>query len=162
MNEEIKTVKIGLFLVMLSLIFGIVLGIYFGAAEDSVKSFISEGIASHPEVHDAKSQGKIWRYVQRAHFHSLGIASFSIGLVLLIMFSSLKKRLKLASSILIGLGGLYSLSWFTMFLLSPSMGRSAAHHHIITELFAFIGTGSLLLGMAILCANLFLGMFQEV
>ena len=161
MNEEIKTVKIGLFLVMLSLFFGIGFGIYFGVAEDSVKSYISEGIASHGEVHDSKSPKKIWRYAQRSHFHASGISAFSLGLILLIMFSSLKKKLKTVSSIFVGLSGLYSMSWFTMFLLAPSMGRSAAHHHIITELFVFIGTAGLLLGMAILCANLFFGLFKE-
>ena len=78
------------------------------------------------------------------------------------MVSSLKKKLKTISSVLVGLGGLYPLSWLTMFILAPSVGRSAAHHHTITEIFAYVGVGSLLLGIAILCANLFLDMFQEV
>lgn len=162
MNNSVKTVRIGLFLVMLTLMFGIGLGISFGISEDSIKSYISEGIASHAEVHDDKSNNKIWRYVQRSHFHATGIAAFSIGLILLIMASSLNRKLKTASSILVGLGGLYPLSWFTMFILAPTIGRSAAHHHIITETFTYIGVGSLLLGIAILCANLFLNMFQEV
>jgi len=162
MNEEMKAVRTGLFLVMLTLIFGIGLGITFGVAEDSVKSYISDGVASHADVHDEKSNSKIWRYAQRAHFHATGISAFSIGLVLLIMFSSLKMKLKTASSILVGLGGLYPLSWFTMFILAPSIGRSAAHHHVITEMFTYIGVGGLLLGIAILCANLFLDMFHEI
>ncbi len=161
MNNEVKKVKIGLFLVMLTLLFGIGLGVGFGVAEDSVKSYISEGIASHPDVHDGKSQSKIWRYAQRSHFHATGIAAFSIGLVILIMFSSLKEKLKTISSILVGVGGLYPLSWFSMFILAPSIGRSAAHHHVITEMFTYVGVGGLLLGIAILCANLFLDMFQE-
>ncbi len=161
MNNEVKKVKTGLFLVMLALLFGIGLGVSFGVAEDSVQSYISDGIASHPDVHDDKSQSKIWRYAQRAHFHATGIAAFSIGLVLLIMMSSLKEKLKKISSILVGLGGLYPLSWFSMFILAPSMGRSAAHHHVITEMFTYVGVGGLLLGIVILCANLFLDMFQE-
>ena len=162
MNNEVKAVKIGLFLVMLTLIFGIGLGVGFGIAEDSVKSYISDGVASHADVHDDKSNSKIWRYAQRSHFHATGIAAFSIGLVLLIMVSSLKRTLKTVSSVLVGLGGLYPLSWFTMFILAPSIGRSAAHHHILTETFTYIGVGGLLLGIVILCANLFLDMFQEV
>lgn len=161
MNEDIKTVRIGLFLVMLTLIFGIALGVVFGITEDSVKSYIAEGIAAHPSVHDGQSSSKIWRYAQRSHFHSTGIAAFSIGLLLLIMHCSLGKRLKTVAAALVGLGGLYPLSWFTMFLLAPSIGRGAAHDHIVTEMFAFIGVGGLLAGIAILCANLFLGMFHE-
>jgi len=162
MNEEMKAVKIGLFLVMLTLIFGIGLGVSFGIAEDPIKTYIADGVTSHADVHDDKSNSKIWRYAQRAHFHATGIAAFSIGLVLLIMFSSLKRKLKTVSSILVGLGGLYPLSWFTMFILAPSIGRNAAHHHIITETLTYIGVGGLLLGIAILCANLFLNMFHEV
>jgi hypothetical protein len=161
MQEEIKAIKVGLFLVMLTLIFGISLGILFGVAEDSVQSYISDGITSHADVHDAKSKDKIWRYAQRAHFHATAISAFSLGLLLLIMFSSLKRKLKTVASFLVGLGGFYPLSWFTMFILSPSIGRSAAHHHIITEMFTYIGVGGLLLGIAILCANVFLGIFDE-
>ncbi len=162
MNYDVKSVKIGLFLVMVTLVFGIALGVAFGIAEDSVKSYIFDGVASHADLHDDKSNSKIWRYAQRSHFHATGIAAFSIGLVLLIMISSLKRKLKTLASVLIGLGGLYPLSWFTMFILAPSIGRSAAHHHIITETFTYIGVGGLLLGITILCANLFLNMFQEL
>ena len=161
MNNEVKVVKIGLILVMLGLIFGILLGVFFGIAEDSMKSYISEGIASNADVHDDNSFWAIWRYVQRAHFHATGIAAFSIGLILLIIMSTIRKKLKVVSSILISLGGLYPLSWFTMFILAPSIGRDAAHSHIITESFTYIGIGGLLLGIGILCANLFLNMFEE-
>ncbi len=161
MNNELSTVKLGLLLVMLTLVFGIGMGVIFGIAEGTVKNYISEGVAAHPEVHDEQSTGKIWRYAQRSHFHATGIAAFSIGLILLVLHSSLRPGLKKASAILIGLGGLYPLSWLTMFILAPSIGRSAAHHHIVTEIFTYIGVGGLLLGIAILCGNLFLGMFRD-
>jgi len=161
MNEEIKTVKIGLFLVMLTLIFGIGMGVVFGLVEDSVKSYIAEGIAAHPAVHDKQSSGKIWRYAQRAHFHATGIAAFSIGLLLLLMHSSLGRKLKMAAAVLVGLGGMYPLSWFTMFILAPSIGRGAAHDHFVTLMFIYIGVGSLLAGITILSANLFFGAFHK-
>ena len=146
---------------MLTLVFGIGLGMIFGIAEGTVIAYISEGVATHPDVHDEQSAGKIWRYAQRAHFHATGIAAFSIGLLLLVLHSSLKPGLKKFTAILIGLGGLYPLSWFTMFILAPSIGRSAAHHHIITETFTYIGVGGLITGIAILCGNLFLGLFRS-
>jgi threonine dehydratase len=49
-----------------------------------------------------------------------------------------------------------------MFILAPSLGRSAAHNHIITEIFVYIGVGGLLAGIAMLCANLFFDFFSEV
>ena len=161
MNNELNTVKFGLLLVMLTLLFGIAMGVTFGVVEDSVKSYISEGIAAHPELHDKSSSGRIWRYAQRAHFHATGIAAFSIGLLLLIMHSSLAARTKRTASILVGLGGLYPLSWFNMFILAPSIGRSAAHHHWLTETFTYIGVAGLLIGIALLCANLFFSLLRE-
>ncbi len=159
MSAEIATVKIGLAIVLIGLFFGVGLGISFGLNEDAYKDYITDGIAAHSELHDAKSEDKIWRYVQRAHFHAGGVAAFSLGLIILVMFSNLSRALKKTSSILIGLGSLYPLAWFSMFLLAPSIGRGAAHEHILTEMFTFIGVGGLLLGSFLLLGNLFLGWF---
>ena len=161
MTNNLINIKYGLALVLLGLLFGIGLGVTFGVNEELFEQYVAQGIAAHPEVHDAKSQDKIWRYAQRAHFHATGIAAFSIGLLLLVSVSSLKKILKKVAAVFIGLGGFYPLAWLSMFLLAPSIGRDAAHSHPITELFVFIGVGGLLLGLAILLANLFLGLFSE-
>lgn len=161
MLEDLGKVKIGLALVLLSLSFGVGMGISFGVNEDIYKSYIAEGIQVHPDVHDEKSEDKIWRYAQRAHFHATGIAAFSLGLIILVMFSGMKTGLKTVSSILIGLGGFYPLGWFAMFLLAPSIGRGAAHHHLLTQVFTYVGVGGLLLGAFFLFASLFLGLFRE-
>lgn len=161
MNINLANVKIGLALVMLGLLFGIGLGIAFGINEAFFKNYVVQGIAVHPELHDANSHEKIWRYAQRAHFHATGIAAFSIGLLLLVSASNLKQSLKPITAVLIGLGGLYPFAWFTMFIVAPSIGREAAHAHPVTELLTFIGVGGLLLGIAILLANIFIGLFSE-
>lgn len=161
MEKELSTVKIGLALVLLGLLFGVGMGIVFGVNEDLFKDYIAQGITANPDVHDTKSPDKIWRYAQRAHFHATGIAAFSLGLVILVMFSTLKPTYKKASAILLGLSSFYPLSWYTMFWLSPSIGRGPAHAHILTESFVYIGVGGLLLGAFFLCANLFLGLFRE-
>jgi cellobiose-specific phosphotransferase system component IIC len=132
MQDDLQAVRIGLILVMLGLVFGISMGAAFGDKEDSFKSYVAEGVAAHPEVHDEKSKAKIWRYAQRSHFHVTGVAAFTLGLVILVMFSSLRRNLKTISAILVGLGGPYPLSWLAMFLLAPLIGRGAAHGHIIT------------------------------
>jgi hypothetical protein len=161
MGEAYKPIKLGLALVLLGLLFGIGLGISFGVREEAFENYIADGIAAHPEVHDAKSADKIWRYAQRAHFHATGIAAFSIGLLLLLAGSNMVAWLKQLSATLIGLGGLYPLAWFNMFLTAPAIGRSAAHAHILTETLTYVGVGGLLLGIAILLANLFLGAFSQ-
>jgi hypothetical protein len=160
MSEEIKTVKIGLLLVLFGLIFGVGMGISFGIQEDRYKAFIAEGMAAYPDRHDSKSREKIWRYAQRAHFHATGIAAFSLGLLLLIMHSQLKPRVKQGAAIAIGMGSLYPLSWFTIFLLAPTLGREGAHKHVLTELLAMSGIGGLLIGIFFLITHLSFGWFQ--
>jgi len=161
MLEDLRKVKIGLALVLLSLAFGVGMGISFGVNEDVYKSYIAEEIQAHPGVHDEKSEDKIWRYAQRAHFHATGIAAFSLGLIILVMFSDMRAGLKTVSSVLIGLGGFYPLAWFTMFLVAPSIGRGPAHEHLLTQIFTYVGVGGLLLGAFFLFTNLFLGLFRK-
>jgi len=161
MNIQLSTIKPGLALVLIGLAFGIALGVGFSVSEDTFKDFVAEGIAAHPQVHDAKSQDKIWRYAQRTHFHSTGIAAFSIGLLLLVSISGMADRLKKVTSVLIGLGFLYPFAWLSMFLLAPSIGRGAAHSHIATEFFTYAGVGGLVIGFLMLVANIFFGLFTK-
>ena len=161
MSADISSVKAGLAIVLLGLFFSIGLGISFGVNEDLYKDYVAEGVAAHPDLHDASSEDKIWRYAQRTHFHAGGIAAFCLGLIILTMFSDLSRKLKTRSSILIGLGSFYPLAWLSMFYLAPALGRGAAHDHILTKLFTLIGVGGLLAGSFILLANLFLGMFRD-
>ena len=161
MSSELSNIKVGLAIVLLGLFFNIALGISFGANEGAYKDYVAEGIAAYPEVHDEKSQDKIWRYAQRTHFHAGGIAAFCLGLIILVMFSDLRSRMKKISSILIGLGSFYSLAWLCMFILAPSLGRSVAHEHIFTKLCTAIGVGGMLLGSLILLANIYLGRFRD-
>lgn len=159
--DNMRDVRIGLFLVMLTLVFGIGMGAAFGINEDAFQTYITNGVHANPEVHDINSINKIWRYAQRSHFHATGIAAFSIGLIVLTMLSSLKPGMKSFTSFCIGLGGLYPLSWFNMYRLAPEIGRDAAHNHIITETLTYVGVGGLLLGILLLCANLFMDLFSE-
>ena len=161
MSAELATVRAGLAIVLVGLFLNIGLGISFGVNEDAYKEYVTEGVAANPALHDEASKDKIWRYALRTHFHAGGIAAFCLGLIILIMFSDLSAKLKTASSILIGLGSFYPLSWFSMFLLSPSIGRSPAHEHILTQLFTYIGVGGLVRGSFGLVANLYLGLFKE-
>lgn len=161
MSKELVNVKFGLAMVLLGLLFGIGLGVTFGLNEDLYQGHIAAGIAAHPELHDAGSKNTIWRWVQRAHFHATGIGAFSLGLILVLALSTMKAQWKNVTAVLIGLGELYPLSWFTMYWLAPSIGRKAAHQHWLVDTLTYIGVGGLLLGLALLLANLFLHAFAE-
>ncbi|MBT4766115.1 MAG: hypothetical protein HOO12_05110 [Methylococcales bacterium] len=132
MKVNLSSIKIGLLLVIFTLIFGICMDIGFGINEEYFKDYIAQGIEMHSALHDQKGQSKIWRYAQRSHFHATGIAAFSLGLLLLMLLSNMKRAMVHFASVLIGLGNLYLLSWFAMFLLAPEIGRKAGHEQVIT------------------------------
>jgi len=153
---DTDVLRTGLILSMLTLIFGISMGVIFGTNEDGVKQFISDGIASHQSLHDEASQSKIWRYAQRSHFHATGVGGFALVLILLTGITSLSRRLKYIASVLIGVGSFYPLAWFSMFLLSPALGRGAAHEAFITELITYLSVGCLSAGILLLMGGLLL------
>jgi hypothetical protein len=161
MSNQLRSVKLGLALVMLGIAFNVAMGVSFAVNEDLFQSYIQQGIQAHPGLLDEKSAGHIWRFAQRAHFHAGGISAFSLGLIILVALSGMKASMQQAAATLIGLSGLYPLSWFEMFLLAPAIGVPAAHHHFLTEAFTYVGIGGLVLGSMILAANLFLGLFAE-
>ncbi len=161
MTIDISAVKAGLAIVLIVLFINVAMGISFGVNEDAYKDYVAEGVAAHPNLHDEASEDKIWRYAQRTHFHAGGIAAFCLGLIVLVVFSDLTRRLQRISSILSGLGGVYPLAWLSMFFLAPTIGRNPAHEHILTKLFTFVGIAGLLLGTFFLVANLFFGSFRK-
>ena len=161
MKRPLENVRPGLILAGIILLFGVCMGVVFGVMEDGVKQFIVDAIAAHPELHDAQSPAKIWRWWLRAHFHAVGIAAFTLALISITEFSGLSARMKKITSILHGLGGLYAVSWFAMALLAPSLGRDAAHHALPVLLLVLVGVGSLLIGIAILFSNIIFGWFSD-
>ena len=161
MLNDIAPVRLGLVLSMLTLLFGIGMGVVFGVNEDGVQDYIKDGIAAHAQLHDQQSQSKIWRYAQRAHFHATGVGGFTLAMILLVGATPMTRRFKAAVSTLIGVGSFYSLAWLSMFLLAPSLGRGAAHDALVTELITKVTVGSLLLGVATLFLHLLFGFGRE-
>ena len=157
MLSDIGSVRIGLVLSMLTLMFGIGMGVLFGVNEEGVKGYIEQGIAANQERHDDKSASKIWRYAQRAHFHATGVGAFALAMVILIAAIPMSRALKQVTSILIGVGSLYALAWFSMFWLAPALGRHAAHDALVTQLITKATVACLSLGVLILFIHLLTG-----
>ncbi|HJV61039.1 MAG TPA: hypothetical protein VJ743_08820 [Albitalea sp.] len=155
MHTQLSSVKIGLAMSLLCLAAGVGMGVSFGVDEDLYQHYIASGIAAHPALHDPASQAAIWRWAQRAHFHATGIAAFGLVLIVLVALSGMTEVRKKITAGLIGLGGLYPLEWFVMFLVAPAMGRSAAHHHWLVETLTYVSVGGLGLGLLSLLVGLF-------
>ena len=155
MNTHLSSVRIGLALTLFCLAAGIGMGVSFGIDEDLYQNYIASGIAAHPALHDAASQGAIWRWAQRAHFHATGIGAFGLVLIILVALSGMSEARKKMTAGLIGLGGLYPFAWFVMFLVAPALGRAAAHRYWLVEAVTYVSVGGLALGMLSLLGGLF-------
>jgi hypothetical protein len=73
----------------------------------------------------------------------------------MVALSGMSEARKKITASLIGLGGLYPLAWFVMFLVAPALGRSAAHHHWLVEALTYVSIGGLALGVLSLLSGLF-------
>ncbi len=155
------TINIGIAQMIASLLFGIAMGIGFGINEDVFQNYVARGIAAHPEVHDADSPDKIWRYAQRAHFHATGISAFSLALVALMLLSHMKRSVVGMASLFLGFGGWYPMAWLAMFIMAPDIGRQAAHEHMVTHAIVYVSVGGLLVGLALCLGGLWAKGFRE-
>lgn len=138
--------KVPFILAILGMIVGVFISILFGVNESIFKDKISKDIQTNEKIMSIEDQGerevkieneesKNWRYYQRFHFHSTGISSMTLGVLILLAFSLAPTMLKLLSSYMISIGGfLYPFVWLFSAIYGPVMGRSEAK-----EAFAILG-----------------------
>jgi len=148
---------------LFSIFLGVFIAILFAVNEDLFKKQIANGLlenakviemsqSSAPEMQEKKASyikaesEKNWRYYQRFHFHSTGIAAMSLGILLVISLLSAPKLQVLIASYMVAIGGfLYPFVWLFAGIYGPSMGRSAAKESF--ALFGYMG-GVFLVGVA--------------
>lgn len=130
MMEQLKSLKLGLLLAVLSLVYGFGLGIVFGAAEDSLKGHLkSEGEAALEQVYAGdrtkmeKTVAKSWVYFKRAHLHANGIGTTAVALILVLGALGCRCGASKLASFGLGFGALfYSVYWMLAGLRAPGMG----------------------------------------
>ena len=138
--------KFPFILTVLSIVGGVFISILFGANEDLFKNRILEGLQKNVKIQSivdtSEKEAKIkseadknWRYFQRYHFHSNGIASLTLALLVFLAFVKASKKEILITSYLIAVCGfLYPFVWLFAGLYGPEMGRTEAK-----EAFAIFG-----------------------
>lgn len=140
------THKIPYLLSIFAMVGGVFISILFGAEESLFKDRIAQGLQKNVKVQSIQDvqkkedtikteTEKNWRYYQRYHFHANGIASLSLGLLILLSFIKAKKKEILIAGYMISVGGfLYPFVWLFAALYGPEMGRDQAK-----ESFAIFG-----------------------
>lgn len=168
MNQQLKPVREGLLLAIVTVAYGWGLGIAFGGAEDFLKSGLKSSAEGSLALYLAKSSGdeaaarasmaatidKAWTYYQRAHLHAGAIGSVAIGLCLALAQVNGRRGLKRVASLLLGLGGLgYSSFWMFAARRAPGLGSTGAAKESLFWL-ATPSAGALLVGLGLALALL--------
>jgi len=151
--------KIPYLLTLFGIVLGVFIAILFGVNESIFKEQINRDLQKNEKVISFNGQGdalqkyleneseKNWRYYQRFHFHSTGISAMSLGLLILLSFSSAPFLYRIISSYMVSFGGfLYPFVWLFAAYYGPSMGRDIAKEKF--AIFGYMG-GVFLVGVIV-------------
>jgi hypothetical protein len=138
----------------MSIVFGFVLGVSFGAAEDSIKGHLrSEAQAVFESAYqgDADKRDavviKAWTYMKRAHLHGGAIGTAALASIVLFGLFGSSGLLERASAVAFGAGSLlYSTFWLAAALTAPSVGSTGEAKEALSFL-AIPGAGLCLFGI---------------
>jgi hypothetical protein len=156
MENKMYSVRWGVVLAVLTILFGFFLGAAMGGAEAGIRdywqSLAQPGLAGLYQNDPQKIStvvGQSWKMLQRAHMHAAAIGTASLVLMVVIANLKTKELYKQTAAWFLGLGGLgYSLSWFLVAFRAPVVGNI----HVAKDgihLLAAPSIGLLLAGTAI-------------
>jgi hypothetical protein len=110
---NLKPVRLGLMLALLSILFGYLFGIAFGAWEEGMKDDLRvSGEAVLATVYQGdeaalnKALGSAWTYYKRAHLHAGALGTAAVAQILLLTVLAAGARWKAVTSLLLGAGAL--------------------------------------------------------
>ena len=158
MNEFAETQLLplapGLFLSLMSIFFGFVLGALFGALESGFKPMLRDrGKAVLKEVYGGDADkleavvSKAWKYAIRGHIHGGGIGTSALAANLLLACLGVPGTLEKLSGLAFGAGSLiYSFFWIAAAFRSPAVGKPKQAKEDLWWI-AMPGAGLCLLGL---------------
>ena len=132
MNLDLSSVRIGIFLALLTLLYGFSLGGAFGAFEDeimgslnasaqSVKATVYQG----DEAAIEKVMEKSWTYMKRAHLHANGLGAATLAMMFVLAGTPASSRVRGVVSTALGIGALgYASFWMFAARRAPAMGNT--------------------------------------
>jgi hypothetical protein len=131
---DLKNVRFGLILALLSILFGYAVGIAFGAAEDSLKDGLKasgEAVLASVYQGDAEALQKVldksWAYYKRAHLHAGALGASAVAQILLLSALMARPWLKSLTAVMLGAGALgYGVYWLLAALRAPGLGSTSA------------------------------------
>ena len=154
MTFDLGSVRIGIVLALLTLLYGFGLGGAFGAFEDNIKGSLE---ASAEEVRSTVYQGdeaamkkitdKSWTYMKRAHLHANGLGTAALAIIFVLAGTRASSRVRGIVSTALGLGALgYASFWMFAGLTAPALGSTHEAKEALGWL-AIPSAGLLILGL---------------
>ena len=134
MTLDLGSVRIGIVLALLTLLYGFSLGGAFGAFEDEIMGSLNasaqkvKATAYHgDEAAIDKVMGKSWTYMKRAHLHANGLGTAALAIMFVLAGTPAPRRLRGAIAAALGLGALgYASFWMFAALKAPALGSTHA------------------------------------
>ncbi len=128
--QNLKSVRIGLLLALLSILYGYLFGIAFGAWEDGMKAGLkASGQAVLETVYEGSEAAlksvldKSWSYYKRSHLHASALGASAVAQILLLSVLAVGPRAKAITSFLLGFGALgYGVFWWIAGMRAPALG----------------------------------------
>jgi len=155
----LKPVRIGLLLALLSILYGYLFGVAFGAWEDGIKAdLMASGRAVLDTVYGGDEAalrsvfGQAWADYKRSHLHAGALGASAVAQILLLTMLAVGPRVKAVTSFLLGFGALgYALSWWLMGMRAPALGSADLAKQSI-EWFAMPTAGACVVGTVLVLA----------
>lgn len=134
LTSNIRAASIGLLLAVLTILFGLGIGIVFGLNEDVIKSRLKSDAAEaqatvyqNDEVAAKAVVDKSWSYMQRAHLHAGGMGTTAVALITVLCLVGNCRPVSALISLALGAGGLgYSVFWMWAGYRAPALGSTGA------------------------------------
>ena len=166
--KNLRPMKFGIVLSLLTIAFGFGFGGAFGAAEDALKDHLKgkaqpvlSTVYKGDEAEMKKVLDKSWTYFKRAHLHANGLGIIALGLIFLASFLSFDTRIKVVAGWFLGLGAFnYSYFWMLAGLRAPVLGSTGAAKESLKWL-AVPSAGMLIIGLAIILFFTVLALFSD-
>jgi hypothetical protein len=157
MNIDFSSIKYGVILALIAILFGGSLGLSFGCCEHSLKDYLKHEAASALATKYGGDQAKAdkvakksWVYYKRAHLHSQTMGAIAIVFSLIVAGLGLAPKIQMGVSILSGFGSLgYGIFWLLSGALAPGMGSTGAAKEAIGLIAQVSGASFFISGVAV-------------
>ena len=158
----------GIFLAVLTLLFGFGLGVVFGLNEGAIKSRLAASAAAveatvyHGDAAAAKPVlDKSWAYMQRAHLHAGALGTSAVILCVLTALVGARPVVTRTIGVALGAGALgYSVFWLWAGFRAPGLGGTGAAKESLAWL-AMPSSGAVVAGTAAVAVLCFVAMARR-